>query len=102
MSTKFDDHLVTRELQNYRYIQSINSTHPGRSFIRPLLDTFDIPRSDGRFHRCLVTPSFVTRIYGNTDIKSDMYAVLQALDFLHTVDVTLCCTLTQALQKAYG
>ncbi|OJD32243.1 protein kinase [Diplodia corticola] len=89
-STEFNNHSVNRELRNYRYLQSINSTHPGRSFILPLLDTFDIPRSDGKFHRCLVHPSTVSWVQGYTDIKSEVYSALQALDFLHSANMTHC------------
>lgn len=87
-------HEVTRELRAYRRIHAVKSSHPGRTFIHPLLDTFDIPRSDGRLHRCLVYPPIVTSLVGyEIDVKAEVHSVLQVLDFLHTeVNMTHCST----------
>lgn len=44
---------VHRELPIYTHINSLTSTHPGRQYIRALLDSFEISGPDGE-HTCLV------------------------------------------------
>lgn len=83
-----------RELRIYKHIESVETNHPGRNFIRKLLDHFWIQGPHGR-HVCLVheplgtsadvlmklTPGHVMTL---DDMKPGIRQLLIALDFLHS------------------
>lgn len=86
---------VHQELQFYERVSSLQTTtnHPGQSFIRGLLETFEIVGPTGQ-HLCLVhTPMHMTirefqclnssRRLNETLLRWTLSNVLQALAFLH-------------------
>ncbi|KKK13213.1 hypothetical protein ARAM_000564 [Aspergillus rambellii] len=83
-----------RELRMYKHMNSVTKKHPGRNFIRKLLDHFYIQGPHGR-HICLVheplgisadilvkmSPGHVMSL---DDMKPGIRQLLIALDFLHS------------------
>ncbi|KAL4910994.1 hypothetical protein BDW74DRAFT_164678 [Aspergillus multicolor] len=94
VSTSLPDHLnaTDRELKVYEHMTSIDSSHPGRSFIRELYDSFDL-QGPGSTHRCLVMqPMHMTllemvgmnpRPFDLPLLKMTVKRLLLTLDFLH-------------------
>ncbi|GKZ24619.1 hypothetical protein AbraIFM66951_012023 [Aspergillus brasiliensis] len=83
------------ELNIYTHINSIDTDHPGKRYIRKLFDHFYIDNAQGR-HLCLVhqalgmnTPEFLQLKNGHRmtleGMKSAIRQLLGALDFLHSV-----------------
>ncbi|KAH8904753.1 serine threonine protein kinase, CMGC group [Coniochaeta sp. PMI_546] len=84
---------LERELTMHKRISGSVTNHPGRNAIRELLDSFDIPGTDGS-HRCLVHPplweSVLTFLHRNPvrRLPAPVLAfvlrrLFLALDFLH-------------------
>lgn len=82
------------ELDIYKRISKVKTSHPGRFAIRELLDSFDVSGPDGK-HRCLVHPplwdSMLTFLHRNPEARLPatlvayiLQRVFLALDFLHT------------------
>ncbi|ETI26748.1 hypothetical protein G647_10193 [Cladophialophora carrionii CBS 160.54] len=101
--TKTPTESIDREILAYRHLSSLRSSHPGLPHVRGLLDSFEVVRSDGSYHRCFVhQPLHLTmwdlqRLGGTSAtfpqgmVKSALRYLLQALDFLHTeANVTHC------------
>ncbi|KEZ46697.1 Serine/threonine protein kinase [Scedosporium apiospermum] len=89
MGQQLDD-----ELQMYKRIERGSTSHPGRSAVRSLLDSFDVDGPEDK-HRCLVHPplwdSVLTFLYRNPvqRLPAPVLAfvlkrVFLALDYLHT------------------
>ncbi|RMD42214.1 hypothetical protein DV735_g2902, partial [Chaetothyriales sp. CBS 134920] len=87
-------HQLDNELQTYKRMDRGSRSHPGRSAVRSLLDTFDIDGPEDK-HRCLVHPplweSVLTFLHRNPirRLPAPVLDVLlkhlfMALDFLHT------------------
>jgi serine/threonine-protein kinase SRPK3 len=83
--------------------------HLGSQCIRQALDVFELVRSDGSVHTCLVNQPLQTTLFEFQRLggksralpeelaKIVMRSLLKALDFLHTeVDVTHCGTVDVA------
>ncbi|PLN84281.1 kinase-like domain-containing protein [Aspergillus taichungensis] len=68
-----------RELDIYKHMNRVETKHPGRNFIRRLLDSFYIQGPHG-CHICL-SPGHVITL---DDMKSGIRQLLIALDFLHS------------------
>ncbi|KAF2876974.1 non-specific serine/threonine protein kinase [Massariosphaeria phaeospora] len=84
---------VQRELQFYKHVSSLNSQHHGQSFIRGLLDAFEITGPTGQ-HLCLVhLPMHMTlqelqyidqsHKLNEPLLKWTLSNILNALSFLH-------------------
>lgn len=84
------------ELELYKHMATVSSTsqHPGRHFVRTLLDSFKLTGPDGE-HQCLVHPplwnSVKSVVARQTTGRLSPYALrlvlrrlLSALDFIHT------------------
>jgi serine/threonine-protein kinase SRPK3 len=82
-----------RELQFYEHVRSINSQHPGQSFVRNLRETFELSGPDGQ-HLCLVhSPMHMTirdlqymnpsHKLNETLLRWTLSNILQALSYLH-------------------
>lgn len=89
MGDQLDD-----EINTYRRINAAPKSHPGRSAVRSLLDSFDVAGPDGS-HRCLVHhplwESVQTFLYRNPIWRLPvpvlafvLKQLFLALDFLHT------------------
>lgn len=87
----------------YNKLASLRSSHTGHSYIRKLLDSFDVVRPNGNRHLCLVhTPLHMTlrdlqRLGGKPRplppdmVKSVLRYLLLAVDFLHVeANMTHC------------
>lgn len=83
-----------RELQIYKHMNQVESTHPGRNFIRQLLDHFYIQGPHGR-HVCLVheplgmSADLLVKLSPGQAMtldamKAGIRQLLIALDFLHS------------------
>lgn len=83
-----------RELHIYKHMDFERSKHPGRDFVRKLLDHFDIQGPHGR-HICLVheplgtSADFLVKMSPKQamtldDMKPGIRQLLVALDFLHS------------------
>ncbi|KAF7620965.1 hypothetical protein AFLA_006258 [Aspergillus flavus NRRL3357] len=83
-----------RELRIYKQMNGVETKHPGRNFIRKLLDHFDIEGPHGR-HVCLVheplgtSADFLVKMFRGhamtlDDMKPGIRQLLIALDFLHS------------------
>ena len=83
------------ELNVYTHIDSIDTDHPGKKYVRKLFDHFYINNAQGR-HLCLVhqalgmnTSDFLQLKHGHRmtleGMKSAIRQLLGALDFLHSV-----------------
>ncbi len=96
---------TNREKATYEHLATLTTKHPGRHNIRQALDVFDIVRSNGDVHVCLVHPPLQSTLFafqrlGSTPralpeelAKIAMKGLLEALDFLHTeAHVTHCGT----------
>ncbi|KAL3434553.1 kinase-like domain-containing protein [Aspergillus tetrazonus] len=94
---------INREVEAYKHLATVQSSHIGRRFIRPLLDSFELERPDSTRHHCLVhQPLQITlydlqRLGGNTKglpedmVRGALRHLFQALDFLHTeANITHC------------
>ncbi|EAU38942.1 predicted protein [Aspergillus terreus NIH2624] len=87
---------INREVEAYKHLAIVQSSHVGRRFIRNVVDSFELERPDGSHHHCLAyEPLQITlfdfqRLGGNTKglpeqlVKGALRHLLQALDFLHT------------------
>ena len=81
---------ANRELKVYERLVKLGSTHPGTSYIRELIDHFELDGPHGR-HTCLVQPPMHLTIHelqshGTLDealLRDILIRLLQALDFLH-------------------
>jgi serine/threonine protein kinase len=85
-----------REIQIYKHLSEVgNRNHPGRRYIRTILDTFEIPAVD-RKHQCLVHKPLWISFYElqhrhpdhrlTTDLLRSLLAcLLRGLDYLHSV-----------------
>ncbi|KAK7549249.1 kinase-like domain-containing protein [Phyllosticta citricarpa] len=84
---------LDNELNIYKRMESASKDHPGRSAIRPLLDSLDVDGPNGR-HRCLVHPPLwesVLDIRHRNPVRRlpepvvafVLKRLFQALDFLH-------------------
>lgn len=81
-----------RELRVYKHLAQVDPSHPGRSLIRELYDSFSLQGPDG-IHRCLVLqPMDMTllemmrmnpRPFDLPLLKMTVRRLLSALDFLH-------------------
>lgn len=82
------------ELDIYKRINSVEAQHPGRNFIRKLLDYFYLQGPHG-YHTCLVheplgmTADFLVRMAPRNEktldfMKPAIRQLLVALDFLHS------------------
>lgn len=95
VSTSLPDYptAADRELRVYKHLAKIDSSHPGRSLIRELYDSFDL-HGPGGTHRCLVLQLMnVTllkmmrmnpRLFDLPLLRMTIKRLLLALDFLHT------------------
>ncbi|KGO76091.1 hypothetical protein PITC_006340 [Penicillium italicum] len=83
-----------RELHIYKHMNLVETNHPGRNFIRTLLDHFHIQGPHGR-HICLVHEPLGTsadvlvkmspgQVMTLDDMKPGIRQLLVALDFLHS------------------
>lgn len=84
---------VHRELPMYNHINSLDSQHEGRNYVRRLLDSFEIGGPHGR-HTCLVHEALGMnleelrelvpgRIFAPDLIRQSLRGVLRAMHFLH-------------------
>lgn len=87
---------MTREIDIYHHLGSIQSEHPGQSCLRPLIESFEVrsPHGEGS-HPCLVhpplgisldqlTPLLPNKVMSSAMVRTTIRNVLVALDFLHT------------------
>lgn len=85
---------AAREVAVYKHLNTIKTSHAGRSLVRKLLDAFEIDGSDGS-HQCLVHQPLGMSLSDLRVIcpgrklpellfKMALYHILLALDFLHT------------------
>ncbi|KAJ5239206.1 kinase-like domain-containing protein [Penicillium chermesinum] len=85
---------LERELRIYKHMNMVETRHPGRNFIRKLLDHFYIQGPHGR-HICLVheplgtTTDVLLKMFPGhvmtlDDMKPGIRQLLVALDFLHS------------------
>jgi len=94
---------VNREKAAYEHLANLSTTHPGHHNIRQALDIFDLSRSEGEVHVCIVHSPLQTTLYDfqrldgapqvlpEELVKMVMINLLEALDFLHTeANVTHC------------
>lgn len=101
---------INREVEAYKHLAIVQSSHVGRRFIRNVVDSFELERPDGSHHHCLAyEPLQITlfdfqRLGGNTKglpeqlVKGALRHLLQALDFLHTeANIAHCGTRTTKL-----
>lgn len=83
------------ELNIYKRIEGASRKHPGRKYVRSLLDSFDIGGPEGVKHRCLVHPplfeSVLSFLYRNPVQRLPtpilvvvLHRLFLALDYLHT------------------
>ncbi|PLB50864.1 kinase-like protein, partial [Aspergillus steynii IBT 23096] len=87
---------VTREIEAYNHIKTIQSDHAGQSCLRSLIDTFQARSPNGNgVHTCLVHPPLgisldqLTKllpkgVMTSAMVRTTIRNVLAALDFLHT------------------
>ena len=87
---------LTREIEVYNHLKTIQSDHAGQSCLRPLIEIFQIQNPDGhRIHTCLVhpplgisldqlTPLLPGQVMTSIMVRTTMRNALAALDFLHT------------------
>ena len=82
-----------RELKFYEHVASLGSQHPGGTYIRGLLETFEISGPTGK-HLCLVQPPMhmtvaelqrqnPTRRLDKELLNWTLFDLLSALSFLH-------------------
>lgn len=88
------DRDLERELRAYERMNSQETTHPGRNFVRKLLDHFYIEGPHGR-HICLVheplgiSADFIIKMFPGQAMSLDgmkpiIRQLLVALDYLHS------------------
>ncbi|KAJ5570433.1 uncharacterized protein N7459_009863 [Penicillium hispanicum] len=87
---------VTREIEIYDHLRTIQSDHAGQTCLRPLIEIFQIQCPDrDRVHTCLVhpplgisldqlTPLLPDGVMSSAMVRTTMRNILAALDFLHT------------------
>ncbi|KAE8401792.1 kinase-like domain-containing protein [Aspergillus pseudonomiae] len=88
--------MVTREIEIYNHLSTIQSTHAGQSCLRPLIEIFQAqnPGREG-VHTCLVHPPLgisldqltrllPDRVMSSAMVRTTIRNILAALDFLHT------------------
>lgn len=94
---------TNREKAVYEHLANLSTTHPGHHNVRQALDIFDLARSEGAVHVCIVHTPLQSTLYdfqrldGAPQVlpeelaKMIMKNLLEALDFLHTeASVTHC------------
>ncbi|KAL2863743.1 kinase-like domain-containing protein [Aspergillus lucknowensis] len=94
---------INREVEAYKHLATVQSSHVGQRFIRHVLDSFELERPDRTYHHCLVHEPLQTTLYdfqrlgGNTKalpedlVRGALRHLLQALDFLHAdANITHC------------
>ena len=85
---------MDKELNVYKRIEGASREHPGRGFVRSLLDSFDINGPEDK-HRCLVHPplwkSMRDFLFSNPVqrlptmiLAVTLHRLFLALDYLHT------------------
>ena len=104
-----------RELEMFEHISAIKSSHPGRRFVRTMLESFDISWSGGQ-HLCIVQrPMWVslaqiqnmgsTRKFHKELLKATIRYLLQALDYLHTqchvIHTGMCTVYTELAHESW-
>lgn len=82
-----------RELNVYKHLSAIESTHPGRKLFRQLFDSFELKGAYGP-HQCLVQQPMYMSLLDMMELvqecldlpvlKTTLLRLLRALDFLHT------------------
>ncbi|KAJ9292808.1 hypothetical protein DTO271G3_8383 [Paecilomyces variotii] len=87
---------VTREIEIYNHLRTIQSNHAGLLCLRSLIDIFQIQSPYGHgVHTCLVhlplgislgqlTPLLPDRVMSSAMVRTTIRNILAALDFLHT------------------
>ncbi|KAF2099434.1 kinase-like protein [Rhizodiscina lignyota] len=78
----------------YAHLETVRSHHPGQQYVRKLKDSFELPWKEG-MNQCLVFDALAANVKDVRERTTNnrlpksftigvIYAVLQALDFLHT------------------
>ncbi|GIK07106.1 hypothetical protein Aspvir_002761 [Aspergillus viridinutans] len=87
---------VNREIEIYKHLGTVQSDHAGQSCLRPLIDVFQTPQSEGHsVHTCLVHPPLGISldqlapllpggVMSSAMVRTTIRNILAALDFLHT------------------
>ncbi|EAW06693.1 protein kinase domain protein [Aspergillus clavatus NRRL 1] len=87
---------VTREIEIYNHLRTIQSNHAGQSCLRPLIEIFQAQSPDKEsVHTCLVHPPLgisldqltrllPDRVMSSAMVRTTIRNILAALDFLHT------------------
>lgn len=87
---------MTREIEIYDHLKSLQSDHAGQLCLRPLCEVFQVQSPDGQStHTCLVhpplgisldqlSPLLPNGVMSSGVLRVTMRNVLAALDFLHT------------------
>ena len=86
---------MNKELEIYKHLSELDSSHPGQAYLRGLYDTFEVNGSGG-CHICLVHPPLHMTVsalqrrglhqrYNVVLLRETLVRLFRALDFLHTV-----------------
>lgn len=85
-----------REVEVYKHLQTIKSSHPGQEFLRTATDIFQAQNPNGkRMHNCLVhpplgidlsqfTPLLPGKVMDASQLRYLLRNILLTLDFLHS------------------
>lgn len=93
--TSQSERAINSELDIYRHLSQVHSSHIGSAYIRGLYDAFDIQAHES-VYRCLVHPPMHMSIHellvqarshklSEDLLKQNLICLFQALDFLHNV-----------------
>ncbi|KAL5356942.1 kinase-like domain-containing protein [Aspergillus floccosus] len=74
---------INREVDAFKHLATVRSSHIGRRFIRNVLDSFELERPDGSHHHCLVHEPLRITLYDFQRLGGALRHLLKTLDFLH-------------------